>query len=252
MRPALFYNPRLLCERLAITVNRRRRLSRLRCTPAANLKLGHLSSLELLELFSEHPPSVIYDIGANTGSWTILAKSVFPKSIVHAFEPYEPHIIQFRNAVGSLSDVNLHSVALGAENRSATLHVTSLSDASSLLSPTKGNSAELIEVGQISAREYRLDDFAAEHNLPWPDLLKLDVQGYEVEALKGARKCLKHAHAIISEVSFHAFYQGQCLFHDVVATCAHNGFELSALGTDTVLGRRLAQTDALFEKLNSS
>src|SRR5688572_827487 len=89
MRRELLYNPRLLCERLAEISLERRRVKRLRGTPATTLCTGHVDSLELLELLRDNPPRVIYDIGAHIGTWTVLAKSVFPEAEIFAFEPLD-------------------------------------------------------------------------------------------------------------------------------------------------------------------
>jgi hypothetical protein len=68
MRPKLFYNPAAVIDRLSIAIARRRRRQILHATPAAALSLGHIDSLELLQLLSDQPPKVIHDIGANTGT----------------------------------------------------------------------------------------------------------------------------------------------------------------------------------------
>ncbi len=112
----LLYNPRLLCERLAIESVRRRRLATLKGTQAAKLSSGHIDTLELLQLASPAGISVIYDIGANVGTWSLLAKSLIPDVRIEAFEPLPKHQTEFlRNFTGS-ADVTLHSVALGSDN----------------------------------------------------------------------------------------------------------------------------------------
>ena len=96
MRLELIYNPRLLCERLAEISLARRRLAKLRGTVAAGLTTGHIDSLELLELLRPNPPQVIYDVGANVGTWTLLAKALYPAAQIHAFEPLSMHTEKFR------------------------------------------------------------------------------------------------------------------------------------------------------------
>ena len=98
MRPSLIWNWRLLCERLALASLRHRRLAKLRNTPARSLSLGHIESLELLELIEDADAKVIYDVGANVGTWTLLAKSIFPASRVEAFEPLPSHHGGFESA----------------------------------------------------------------------------------------------------------------------------------------------------------
>jgi hypothetical protein len=93
-----------------------------------------------------------------------------------------------------------------------------------------------------------LDGLVASGAARPPDLLKLDVQGYELEVLKGADQALATARSVLCEVSFRTFYQGQALFAEILAHLQGRGFRLHAFGPSLVPGRPLAQADALFLK----
>ena len=254
MRLALLYNPRLLCERLAIASVRARRLAHLRGTPAAGLELGHIDSLELVALARDAGARVVYDIGANIGTWSLLAKSLIPDAEIHAFEPLVEHDAAFGKSFEGIAGVTLHEVALGSQDADATMHVTEFSDASSLLPPNAlGASVPgMYEVGQRSIAVRRLDGYRRTHGLPLADFIKLDIQGYELEALRGAPECLGAAKAVLAEVSFMAYYENQCLFHDLVGHLASAGLLLTALAATTPTGRPLGQTDALFMRANAA
>ncbi len=248
MRLSLLYNPFDLVERLAVASHRRRR--RLRHTPAAALELGHIDSLELLELLASHPPAVIYDIGANLGTWTCLAKSLYPAARLEAFEPLGQHAAGFQARTQGMAKVHLHGVALGAAASTLEMEVMDFSDASSFLPATASTCAEfnIRPVRRETVAVYPLDQYRQQHQLPAPDLIKLDVQGFELEVLRGATDCLRAARAVLTEVSFREYYRGQPLFHDVAAFLAAHGFLLQALADPTPLGAPLGQTDALFLK----
>jgi FkbM family methyltransferase len=252
MRTELFYNPRLLCERLAEISIERRRLAKLRRTVAARLTAGHIDSLELLELLRLHPPTVIYDVGANVGTWTLLAKALYPQAQVHAFEPLPAHTGKFRLATQTVRGVHLHEIGLGSQKAETVMKVTDFSDASSLLplSETGKKQWSLEQMEEVPIRIERLDDWVDRHQLPAPDLIKLDVQGYELEVLRGAEELLARTGAVLLEASFQNFYQGQCRFDELVSWLAGFGFHVSAFGHGTALGRPLIQSDVLFSRSN--
>lgn len=251
MRLELLWNLRLLCERLAVESIQRRRIGKLRNTPASGLSLGHIDSLELLELARDLGIRVIYDVGANVGTWVLLAKSVIPEATVEAFEPLRSHHEGFVRNCDALSGVSLHPIALGSEEGEAAMHVTNYSDASSLLSLSERGrldyklNEERIEMVPL----FRLDDYVASQNLAPPDLIKLDVQGYEQAVLEGSTHTLKHVKAVIAEVSLVEFYEQQCLFDDVVGFMASEGFHLRAFSSVTTTGRFFGQTDVMFVRV---
>jgi FkbM family methyltransferase len=250
MRASLLYNPFDIVERLATASRRRRRRRRLRGTPAAELSLGHLDSLELLEMLRDSPPRVIHDIGANVGTWTCLAKSLYPDAAVEAFEPLEAHLAGFRRWTGPWQDVRLHRLALGPRDGTVAIEVADFSDASSVL-PLTEEGRRTFNVAPAGRREVpmaTLDGLVAAGAARAPDLIKLDVQGYELEALRGAGRSLGTARAVICEVSFRRFYEGQALFPDVLAHLGEHGYRLHAFGPSLIPGEPLSQADALFLK----
>jgi FkbM family methyltransferase len=246
MRPELLWKPGLLCERLAERARQARRRAILRGSVAEDLSTYHLESLEFLQMLRSRTVRTIHDIGACVGTWTLLAKAIFPAASVEAFEPLNAHVEQFERETKRLSSVRLHRMALGARAGEAMMNVTSFSDASSLLPLAEGVHGSLrvsrYEPVQIS----RLDDLVGAGTVLPPDLIKLDVQGYELEVLNGAARTLESAHALITEVSFVEHYRDQGLFHDVVSFLGARDFRLCAFSAGTLIGRPLAQADALF------
>jgi hypothetical protein len=98
----------------------------------------------------------------------------------------------------------------------------------------------------------RLDDL--ELALDPPLLLKLDVQGFELEVLTGATETLKRTEVVLTEVSLMEYNKGQPLMHEVVAWLAERDF----LPFDICGGLRrssdaaLFQTDMIFVRRDSS
>ncbi|MEI7893325.1 MAG: FkbM family methyltransferase, partial [Myxococcales bacterium] len=83
-----------------------------------------------------------------------------------------------------------------------------------------------------------------------PLLLKLDVQGYELEVLKGASRTLPRCSLLLLEASLQELYVGEALFGSIHAWLGERGFILAGLAgslRDPSDGRPL-QIDALFER----
>lgn len=79
-------------------------------------------------------------------------------------------------------------------------------------------------------------------------MIKLDIQGFELEALKGFGNTLANVSHLTLELSFVEQYRGQITASEVIACLNEYGFPLSALSTDCATGTRLIETDALFER----
>lgn len=252
MRLSLLYNPLVMIDRLAMQLSRRERKKKLKGTPAEHLGLGYLDSLELLELIKNESfePKVIYDVGANIGTWTLLAKSFFAGAAVYAFEPLAVHTAQFKVNTVKLSHVTLHPLCLGNETKDAVINVSSFSDSSSILdaTPLEFEQYGIKKAAEETVKVKRIEDLIEQGILPVPDIMKLDVQGFELEVLKGAGKCLDEVTYLIVEVSFKEYYYGQPLFLDIANYLAAFKFVVHAFGHSTPTGQELGQIDVLFKK----
>lgn len=252
MRTSLFYNPLVTIDRLAVEINRYKRKRKLKGTPAAGLALGYIDSLELLELIKSEGviPQTIFDVGANIGTWTLLAKAYFPDAVVHAFEPLNVHIQKFKQTTQILTQVELHPVCLGSENSSAVINVSSFSDSSSLLDATQLEYEQygIKKAGEEQVSIKRMDTMLEAGMLPAPNVIKLDVQGYELEVLKGAGKYLNGVSYIIAEVSFKEYYHGQPQFLELANYLAAYNLKIHAFGHATPTGAALGQIDVLFKR----
>jgi FkbM family methyltransferase len=94
----------------------------------------------------------------------------------------------------------------------------------------------------------RLDDLVAERMLDPPYLIKADVQGAELEALKGAERTLEQTEAVTLEASLFEFYRGAPQLADVIAFMQERGFVVYDIvgGHERPLDGALAQVDLVF------
>lgn len=194
-----------------------------------------------LRMISERfSPGGIIDIGANVGDWARQASELFDCPI-HMIEA-QPQLEGSLRATGFPYTITL----LGHEYRaSVPFHLTGTG--SSVMKELTG-----FDEGTIGLPMQRLDDLGID--LPSPLLMKLDVQGFELEVLKGAPKTLERTEVILSEVSLLPYNEGAPLMHEVIAFLAERDF----LPFDICGGWRrssdctMAQTDMIFVRRNSS
>jgi FkbM family methyltransferase len=135
-------------------------------------------------LFSEkiHPGAVVLDIGANVGFFTLLAsKLVGPAGHVHAFEPLPRNLYYLEQHIRLNEAVNItvHSLA-----------ITSTTGAARFGDGENASQGRLSHAGEIRVVTASLDDLIASGRIPRPDFIKIDIEGAEGEALRGAATLL--------------------------------------------------------------
>ena len=100
---------------------------------------------------------------------------------------------------------------------------------------------------QVSVK--RLDEVLRAVDVMRPALLKIDVQGYELPALKGCGALLRLIDYVYVEVSFMTLYLGQALADEVVQYLFAQGFSISAVNNPTYDATgRCVQADFLFSR----
>lgn len=196
-------------------------------------------------------PALVIDVGANKGQFTLLALELFPKARIVAFEPLREAGQRFTRAIGSEPRVRLVSAALGLAAGEADMHVSGRDDCSSLLDIARLQDLvpDAAMVGTETVRIGRLEDFLARDELVAPALLKIDVQGFELQVLQGCGDLLRRFAWVYVELSFCELYAGQALADPVVRLLLDAGFAFTAvynLSCDAA-GKPL-QADILFSR----
>jgi hypothetical protein len=127
--------------------------------------------------------------------------------------------------------------------------VSAADDSSSLLPIGERQLAEFPgtqEARQLDVPVVTLDDVIDE-GLAGPVLLKIDVQGLELDVLRGAGDALSSLDTIFVECSFVELYEGQALADEVIAFLFSHGFRLAGVhGLATGQGGQTLQADLLF------
>jgi FkbM family methyltransferase len=148
--------------------------------------------------------NVLFDVGANCGFYALTQCVSRPHLQARCFEPQPAtfrHLQQNIAANHAADRVKAVNAAVGAVSGQCELKISPQSSmgvvASSSGQLLDGKNRPMI-THSITVPMITLDEYAGQENL-WPDIIKVDVEGYEPEVLKGARRCLSHARFVIAE-----------------------------------------------------
>jgi FkbM family methyltransferase len=180
---------------------------------------------DLLHLVSSKAPLIV-DGGAHRGHTVARFLELFPRASLVAFEPQAEAARDLRARFPGDPRLTVHQAALAAEPGLLELARLSNDQASSLLPVSAHNRQIHGERLDVVARE-RVPAVPLRHAVSQPiDVLKLDLQGYELEALRGAGELLKDVQLILTEVEYLPLYAGQPLFSDIDLFLRGQGFRL--------------------------
>lgn len=199
-----------------------------------------------------HDYRTIIDVGANRGQFALVAARRFPRASLICFEPQQGPREVLARVMSRHPRLRVVDAALAARAGTSTLHITEADDSSSLLLATHLQletfpGTQIIEQRQVTTQ--RLDALVRTADLVGPTLLKIDVQGTELEVLKGASDVLDCIESILVECSFVELYAGQALAHEVFSFLHKRGFRLAHMVSPTCdrVGVVL-QADLTFER----
>ena len=196
------------------------------------MRHGVAAGIDHATVLSHLRPVTIVDVGANVGQFSLMAAELHPSARIYAFEPIPRAADRFERVFTGNPRVSIARCAIGESRRTDMLHLSGRDDSSSLLPIAELQTSmhpETAEIGQIKVEVKPLDQILTEADLGKPALLKIDVQGAELEVLKGCASLLPHFDHIYVELSFFEFYSGQPLCDEVIAWLADRQFALAGV-----------------------
>jgi FkbM family methyltransferase len=193
-------------------------------------------------------PGTVIDIGAHVGDWTRMASRIFPEAQFELFDADPVNEERLRRTRESLPGRCRYAMTLLGPEGKAAVAFQQLGSGSSVLPELTS-----FERSSIQLPMRTLDSCLEDKPLRGPLLMKIDVQGFELEVLRGASRTLGEAELVILETSLLPYNEGAPLLAEVVAFLAERGFAtLDFCGqwrreTDHML----FQTDVAFARLES-
>lgn len=148
------------------------------------------------------PDDIVLEIGANIGYYALIEARICRK--VYAAEPHPKNFERLRKniALNGKTNVEMFNIALGAVDATIHLACSPLSNWHTCRNAT----AQVADVIEVPGR--RIDSFVADKEPP--TFIKMDVEGYELEVLRGATETLRNIRAMFLEL------HGDTLSHDEI------------------------------------
>lgn len=159
---------------------------------------------------------VFYDVGAHGGVYSLTLLQHFPEMTVHSFEPQPERLLE-NFKLNAVDPDRVHAVALG--DQEGTVRMTTKERSSNHISDQGDRLVPIV----------RLDDYVRSNQLPAPDWIKIDIEGMELPALRGAEQILKNAHpTIICEINHLSGRYGSNV-SDLIGYLGSLGYSMYAL-----------------------
>lgn len=153
---------------------------------------------------------IFFDVGANIGLMSITAAIVVgTKGQIYSFEPLSDiyNVLQYNITLNQLHNITAYKIALGSKEESRIIyeHPEISRGSASLLKTENSSKGELIQIQTV-------DKFVYQNNIEKIRAIKIDVEGWELEVLKGATHLLSRRDApiiIIEYSNMHPVYNGK-------------------------------------------
>ena len=182
--------------------------------------------------------AVVVDAGANIGIYSeFLSRCVGPTGIVHSFEPSPDNFKRLCAATGKLPNVRLSQAAVGEHSGNSELYLSDKLNVDHRAYMADGDSRRTVPIEMVA-----LDDYFKPGERV--DLIKMDIQGYELHALRGANRVLEDNPDIKLLVEFwpYGLKQAGANWIDLIAALERKGMVIQQVSSEGLIPFHLGAT----------
>jgi FkbM family methyltransferase len=167
------------------------------------------------------PGDFVLDIGGNVGQYAILFASLVDSAgRVITFEPDSNHreVLRRNLELNNFKErVTVEDLALSDQNGTHIFFSRDNDQMCSLVRSGLGTNADLPDVNERLVKTCRLDDYLATHNLDFPNWVKMDTEGAEVNILRGARNLLQSTTTVVCELHPYAWPEFNTSYEELLS-----------------------------------
>ena len=192
--------------------------------------------------------SIIADVGGGTATTATIFSKNFPKHDIYVFEPIKTSFADIEKATARTARWQLINKAVGSSIGTTEINIAERVTASSLLELSQNTEGYYGEILKTKSRE-TIEITTLDATLPADktvDILKMDVQGFELEVLKGAAATLQRTKVIVLEVNNHDGFKGAPTYFDIDDYLRQRDFELFDLLPNFREAGKLLDWDAIY------
>lgn len=166
-------------------------------------------------------PAVVLDIGSAKGYWSLRAATRWKTAQFHMIDPLVESEPSLKEICQKHDRFHYLLMAVGNRTGTVTMNVTPDFDGSSALDYPGADPARQRQIPLDT-----IDNLMAAGKLPPPQLVKIDVQGFEMQVLQGGQKLFESAEVFIIETNLYRFMPECPLLHEIVAYMAERGYRI--------------------------
>jgi FkbM family methyltransferase len=177
------------------------------------------------------PGAVVVDAGANIGIYSeFLARCVGPTGAVHSFEPSPDNFERLRAASRKLPNVRLSQAAVGEQSGNSELYLSDKLNVDHRAYVADGDSRRTVPIEMVALDDY----FEPSERV---DLIKMDIQGYELHALRGANRVLQDNQDLKLLIEFwpYGLKQAGVSWVDLIAALEQKGMIIREVSNDGLI-----------------
>ncbi len=202
-------------------------------------------------------PSIIFDVGGHMGQTIEKYGKLYPDALIYTFEPFTSSFVELAKCCAAQGNCRPFQLAFSDSKGFSDYFANASGGGTNSLFPPEDmekrfdhdDDSHYAGTTKTSVRTDTIDSFCEEHGINHIDILKMDIQGGELKALRGAARMLREQRVslVFLEVSFIHIYKDQALFHEIEEFLIAHGYTLYNLHYLSTQSRgQIVQADAIF------